>query len=409
MKILLINNSHYIRGGADSVYFNTAKLLQNNGHKVFFFSMSHPNNYPYDYSDYFVNNVDYRNLSLIGKVKAIPSFVFNRDAYKQLLYILEIIKPDIAHIHLYMGGLTSSILKALTKKNIPIVHTVHDYRLICPTYLFLDGENKVCERCKNGMFLQCIVNRCSENSLPQSSILTIDAYFRKYIMKSTNYIDRFIFVSQFSMNKHIEFDSSFQYASDQLYNFMLNFDLAIPSKSRGQYFLYFGRLSREKGVMTLIEAAKSSDFKLKIVGTGPLFSNLKENSTKNIEFLGYKQGEELYEIIRNASFVIIPSEWYENNPMTIIESYSFGKPVIGADIGGIPEIIIENETGYLFNSGNHIELSQVINKATRLSSEQYRLMSNNARNFAEEFFNPIKHYKKLSNIYRETINKARNI
>ncbi len=402
MKVLLINNYHYRRGGADGVYFNTAELLTKHGHEVFYFSTQQSQNIECQDDRFFANSNDYRSLSATGRLRAIPSFFYNRDAYKKLLELLEEINPDLAHIHLFMGGLSSSILLALKKKKIPVVHTVHDYRLICPAYLFIDGKNKVCEKCKDRFYLHCTIKRCSENSLSQSAMLSLDAYFRKYLTKPISLIDRFIFVSEFSRNKHIEFDPYYIPKAEMLYNFNPELNSA-PTTIKGKYFLYFGRISREKGVYTLIDASLKAGISLKIAGTGPLLEQVIDQRSDNIEFLGFKNKGGLCSLVKSASFVIVPSEWYENNPLSIIEAYSFGKPVIGARIGGIPEIIKENKTGYLFNPGNKSELEQLLTKAKDLSDFEYMEMSTNARAFAEEYFHPGNHYNKLFAIYEDVI------
>ncbi len=198
MRILLINNYHYQKGGADGVYFNTAKLLEQNGHEIFFFSTSDPKNFATKQTKYFPPKYNFRKLSFIQRIKAIPSFIYNKKAKKSISSILNEIKPDLAHIHLFMGGLSSSILLALKKYKIPVIQTVHDYRLICPAYSFTNGDKKICEKCKDQFYLRCMINKCSENNLAQSAILTADAYFRKYAIKPVKLIDFFIFVSQFS-------------------------------------------------------------------------------------------------------------------------------------------------------------------------------------------------------------------
>ena len=403
MKILLINNYHYRRGGADGVYFNTAELLTKHGHEVFYFSAHHSQNIESQSERFFATANDYRNLSATAKIRAIPSFFYNGDAYKKLSELLEKINPDLAHLHLFMGGLSASILLALKKKKIPIVHTVHDYRLICPAYLFIDGKKQVCEKCKDRFYMHCTLKRCSENSFSQSAMLSMDAYFRKYLIKPIALVDRFIFVSEFIRKKHIEFNPYYIPKSEMLYNFYPELNTATPATTKGKYFLYFGRISREKGVNTLIEAALNAGISLKIVGTGPLLEQLVAQSSENIEFLGFKNKDGLWSLVKSASFVIVPSEWYENNPLTIIEAYSFGKPVIGAGIGGIPEIIVENKTGYLFNSGSKLELEQLLTKANNLSDFEYGEMSANSRAFAEEYFHPDTHYEKLFAIYEDVI------
>ena len=407
MKILQVNNVHHIRGGADKIYFNTANVLEEYGHKSIFFSTKDERTIK-DENDYlFPDNINRRQLSLSGKIQATPKFLYNKNAYHKIKLILEKEKPDIAHIHLFMGGLTSSILKALKENKIPVVHTVHDYRLICPAYLFTDGKNKVCEKCKDGFYLHCIFNRCSENNLTQSAMLTIDAYYRKYLVNPINYIDRFIFSSFFCLNKHKEFNSLYNSKAEVLYNFTPNINDIKPSFNRGKFILFFGRLSREKGIQTLIEAAMSANIKLKIVGTGPLMDLQFKHQNDQIEFLGFKNEKDLWDIIQNASFIIVPSEWYENNPLSILEAYANGKPVIGASIGGIPEIIDEGNTGFIFESGNKQQLQRLLLKANSLDDAQYQVMAVNSRKFAEKFFSPEKHYEKLINIYNNTIQSYR--
>jgi glycosyltransferase involved in cell wall biosynthesis len=303
-----------------------------------------------------------------------------------------------------MGGLTTSILKVLKFNKIPIVHTVHDYRLICPSYLFLDGKGKICEKCKNGRFINCLINKCSGKSLSQSGVLALDAYYRKYITSPFDYIDKYIFVSRFIYNKHNEYQKGIKFKSVILHNFMPNLKDIQPNNVKGEYFLYFGRLSREKGIVTLINAAEKADVNLKIVGSGPLLDIKDTHRNRNIEFLGFKKGDELWDVVKNASFIIVPSEWYENNPLSIIESYACGKPVIGAKIGGIPEILIHNKTGYIFNYGNEVELKETLLNANSISSNNYEILSKNARDFAENYFNPINHFKELINIYKEVMN-----
>ncbi len=403
MKILLINNCHYKRGGADIAYFNTGDLLKKNGHNVFYFSSLNDKNKNSSFDKYFIPQIDYRNSSLTKKIVSIPSFIYNRKAAHLLEKQIVEIKPDIAHIHLFMGSLTSSILPILKKNNIPILHTVHDYRLICPAYVMLDGNNKICEKCIDKSYYKCIQHKCSENKITQSSILALDAYFRKYFINPIEYIDRFIFVSEFIMNKHIEFNGEYFPKSEMIYNFIPEFENLNNQNSKGSYLLYYGRLSKEKGITTLIQAAERCKLPLKIVGTGPLYDTYREYDFHNVSFLGYKSGNELWNLVLNSSFVVVPSEWYENNPLTILEAYSLGKPVIGAQIGGIPEILIDNETGFLFKSGDLISLCNALLKAQQIDVEEYNNMSNKALSFAKSNFSEEIHYKKLISTYNKVI------
>ena len=403
MKILKINTDHYHRGGADNVYFNTAKLLSKQGHDVFFFSSKGEKTLDNKDIGYFYPEIDYRKISTINKILKAKDFIYNKTSYNNLLKYIYRINPDIAHIHLFMGGATVSILRALKKRKIPIIHSVHDYRLICPNTLLFDNTNRICEQCKDGVYLRCLSKRCSQGSIPQSAILTMDAYFRKNIIKPIDKIDHFLFVSHFARDKHVAFNSGYRNKSDVLYNFAPDLLTVNPSKKKGKYFLYYGRISREKGLQTLIKSAIKAKVNLKIAGTGPLLNEIKNINSDNIEFLGHKTGKELWSIVRNSSFIIVPSEWYENNPLTIIESYSYGKPVIGARIGGIPEIVNENKTGYLFSPGDTKQLEKILIEANELSEGKYIKMSNSARLFAENNFNSKLYYNRLIKIYNKII------
>lgn len=407
MKVLNINNNHHIRGGADRVYFNTFKLLEKYGIEVIHFSSIHPLNDESEFSDYFVRNIDFRKSSLTQKVIGTKDYIYNHRASKSLEYLISKHSPDIAHLHLFYGGLSGSILKVLKENHIPTVMSIHDYRLLCPANAFLDSKNVICEKCINKSYYQCTLNRCLDGNLFYSAILSLEAYSRKYMINPLNYIDHFIFVSKFSQWKHIQFDDRYENKSSHLYNF--NPEEYSPSNSiKGKYFLYFGRLSKEKGIGTLIAAAIKSNIELKIVGSGPLQSDVEAYSKKHpkIEYLGHKDSKELHTVLGNASFIIVPSEWYENNPMTIIEAYSHNKPVIGANIGGIPEILVENQTGYLFESRNVEDLTTKILIAQNISDEGYKQLSKNAGEFSRNNFSAEVHYRKLLDIYKKLINNV---
>lgn len=402
MKVLLINNQHAIKGGAHNVYFNTAELLKKYGHDVFFFSTQDTEMIDDENKKYFPKGVDYRKLNIFNKIKATKTFIYNDEAYDKITAYIKLIKPDIAHVHLFMGGLTVSVLKALKENNIPIVHTVHDYRLICPAYTFLDKNNNVCTKCRDGFFIRCAYKKCSaETNFYHSSILSLDAYSRKYLSNPLQYIDSYIFVSYFAQDLHIHFDERFK-KSEVIYNF--NTVKKVENSNKGDYILYFGRLSREKGIKLLVEVAKALNLKLKIVGNGPLYKALKESTVQspNIEILGFKIGNELLDIIQNCSFVCVPSEWYENNPLSIIESFSLGKPVIGSDIGGIPELLEDNR-GLLFKTKDYISLKNCLIKATEMNYNEYLQLSQNVLKYAQSGLSEETHINKLIDVYESVI------
>jgi len=407
MKILQINNCHYRRGGADSVYLNTIELLKKFGNEVFEFSQSGADNFDSEFEDYFVNEFNPLKLNTLTKITSTPRQLYSIEASYKLAKLLQNLRPDIAHIHLYKGVLTASILTILKKNKIPICITLHDYSLLCPRNILFDGDNKICEKCISSSSINCVIKRCNRKNLMFSFINYLEFNINNNIIKPENYFDKIIPVSRFSFNKH-SLKKSIKDKLVHLYNFSPKCESAIPNPEKGNYFLYFGRLSNEKGLHTLINAFQKlgSAYKLKIVGTGPLVEELKSIiKIKNIDFLGFKTGNELNAIVADCSFVIVPSEWYENNPMTIVEGYSLGKPVIGSRIGGIPELIEDNLTGYTFEMANIDDLVDKITLAEKLSPSDYATMSHNAREFALTNFTENLHYNKLIEIYKSILIK----
>jgi glycosyltransferase involved in cell wall biosynthesis len=410
MNILQINSCHYLRGGSETVYFNTSQILSDHGHNVAFFSAADNRNVPCEYEQFFIPSDNIRELSILDKVKKIPGYLYNRVASKKLEQLLNHFKPDIAHIHLFYGVLSVSILKTLKKHNIPVVHTVHDYRLLCPVNTFLDKNCKICELCKDKHFFHCLQKKCSDGKLSQSLIVMLEAYLWKYLVNPVDYIDNFIFVSKFIQDKHLDFNENFKDKYSQLYNFA-NFRPQDYLLIRGDYFLFFGRLSVEKGIKTLLSVfSKKKEQRLVIAGTGPLKSYVEEAArlSPNIEYVGFKTGEELESLIKNASFIILPSEWYENNPLSVIEAYNFGKPVIGANIGGIPELINDGSNGYVFESGDIQSLEYKIEASSNLSLTEYELFSKSVYEFARQNFDRENHYLRLLKIYLDVIDKKDN-
>ncbi len=324
--------------------------------------------------------------------------------------MIEKTQPDVAHIHLYKGVLTASILAVLKKYHIPTAITIHDYSMLCPRNILFNADNQICERCITSTSLNCVIHRCNRKNLFYSTINFVEYNLNNGIFKPEKYFDKIIAVSKFSFNKHF-LRKNLRNNLVHFYNFSPNLKETDISTERGKYFLYFGRLSMEKGLKTLIQAFGNlgENYHLKIAGTGPLLPEIQEQIQNskflNIEMLGYKSGEELNSLIKNSSFIIVPSEWYENNPMTIVEGFSFGKPVIGSKVGGIPELILEGITGFGFEMANVSDLIKVVQKATGLSDEMYTEMSKKARDFALENFSEESHYEKLIQLYNEMLSK----
>ena len=411
MKILLINNCHFRRGGADIVYLQTGQMLKDNGNDVFYFSQNSSLNIYSSFSKYFIKEKIYIGKPILDSILLTPRFFFSFEAQNKISLLINDFRPEIAHIHLYKAILTPAILTTLKKYHIPVVISLHDYGLLCPHNLMLDGEGDICTRCVTGSPLNCILHRCNRKNLILSSLNALEFVFHSTFIPVEKYVKKIVAVSKFGQNL-LNNSGKFRQKVEHLYNFYPNLDLTIPNSKKGNYFLFYGRLSAEKGALNLFNAwiSKNRNSILKVVGIGELQIELDKYASqhKNIEVLGFKSGDELLTIINEALFIIVPSEWYENNPLTIIEAYANGKPVIGANVGGIPEIIEDNKTGYLFKMKDIDDLSSKIELAENISNEQYEIMSKNARAFAEKHFSPQNHYEKLMKIYNETIKENYN-
>ncbi|MGM9848054.1 MAG: glycosyltransferase family 4 protein [Muribaculaceae bacterium] len=405
MKILLINRFHYRKGGSEAVYFNTAELLRRAGHEVVFFSFIDEKNEDCEQAEFFVNGKE-----RVSRLKGIRNYFYNSEARHNLELLIEREHPDVAHVHLLWGGMSPSIFGVLKKYGIPLVHTAHDYRMVCPAYTF-NCNGKICEDCHGSHFYKCALKKCSKGNVLESVMMAMEMYWRNAFFSPEKNLAGIIYVSNFSRNKHLQYRSSLgNVPSMVLYNCTQEPDVDLTEHFRRDYYLYFGRLSYEKGVDRLINVFEHlPGHKLKIVGTGPIEENLKADAAnrglKNIEFLGYKTGRELKELVANASFVIVPSQCYENNPMTVIEAYSFQTPVIGSDLGGIPEIIDNGNTGFVFSHDDVNGLVKVIKDASGLSDMEYRKMAENARHFFNEHFSENGYAEKLVRFYKSVMKK----
>ena len=399
MKILMVNKFHYIKGGSETYYFALKRLLEAKGHTVIDFSMEDERNFPSEYSSYFVRNADYSGGgSALEKLRIAKNIIYSGEAKRKFKKIVEDFRPDLVHLQIFQHQISPSILDVIKKYKIPTVYTAHDLKMICLNYKLMH-HGKICEDCKDGKLRHCVKNRCVKNSKAKSLINLCEGALHRF-KKSYDAIGAIITPSSFYSEKFIEFGVE----PDRLVHIPNFLDSDLPTVNRSadseSYFLYFGRLSEEKGVMTLIRA--SAGLPIYIVGTGPLEKELgdyiKNNNLTNIKMLGFKSGQELYDLVGNAKAVVLPSEWYENGPYSAIEALALSRPIIGADIGGIPELIRGN--GLLFQSGNAEELGGCLKKLYALSPEEYAQMKNNSRRLFSEEYTPEIHYKKLSEVYR---------
>ncbi len=401
MNILSINKFFWQKGGSEAVFFAEKELLESHGHKVVPFSMADEKNRPSDYSQYFVKNVDYANAGGLEKLTLAMNIIYSFEAKHKMKQLLEAFKPDVAHFHIFQHQISPSIFGPLKAKKVPLVLTLHDLKPLCPTYQMYTNDS-VCEACKGRKFYNCFINKCTMGSSFKSLINTVEMYLH-YFLGYYQEVDRYIAVSQFYRSKMIEYG----FAPEQVVCIPNYIDAAKFERSYDDqgYGLFFGRLSHEKGVDHLLEAAAiNQDIPLYIAGTGPVEDELKQIVEKkglaNVKFLGFVTGDDLLDLISKASFTVISSVWYENCPMSVLESLALQTPVIGADIGGIPELINPGVDGYTYEAGNSQALADSM-KTIMKDKPGRQAMGKAARKKIINDFNAETHYQSLMDLYAE--------
>lgn len=406
MKILQVNSFYYNRGGDCTHMFAVTKLLEAYGHTIIPFAMNYPLNFRSDYSKYWSSYIDYREIiksrNLKNAIKVISRSIYSFEAKRCIAQLLDDERPDLVHIHNIMHHITPSILGEIKKKKIPIVWTLHDYTIVCPNSSFLTEKGEVCEACKKRKFFMATVKRCKKNSLAASFVAMLENYMHRF-MNIYRHVDRFIAPSEFLHQKFIEYGMGEKVVT--LNNFV-NVNSVRPNYSNDGYCMYIGRLNHIKGVDTLIEAMKKTyEIRLKVVGDGVLLKGFRSEKVPYVVFEEFKVGKELKNLITNAMFIIVPSEWYENFPYSILEAFVSGKPVIGSRIGGIPELVKDNETGLTFEPGNTEDLRSKIEYLVN-NPDKIVEMGKNARKFVERELNAEKYYQRLMEIYEQVLARS---
>ncbi len=404
MNILSVNKYFWKKGGSESVFFNEMEMLESAGHSVIPFSMKGSKNQPSEFTKYFVNEIDYAKPGFKNKVSSAVKIIYSYDARNKMEHLLSEHPIDIAHFHIFQHQISPSVFGPLKKRNIPIILTLHDLKPICPNYkMFVNGH--ICEECKGQKFYNCYKNKCTKGSKLGSFVNSVEMYFH-YAMKYYQNVDSYIAASRFHLNKMVEFgfdENKITYLPNYI-----DVSQYQPSDQDDSYILYFGRLSSEKGVSVLLDSAKLlPHICFKVVGSGPqeneLLEKCKLERINNVSFLGYKFGIDLKNILSESTCVVLPSKVYENCPMTILESFASGRPVIGSNIGGIPELIEEGEDGLTFTSGNASELAEKI-KCIWDNRSTATVMGMTGRKKIEKKFNTNLHYEGLLSIYNSVLN-----
>ncbi len=405
MKILLVNKFLFRSGGSEACLFDGARLLKERGHRVAYLSMQHPRNTPGDDPAYLVSHVDFNSVAGVRRAAAAGRVLYSREARALMKHVIRVERPDIALLHNIYHQLSPSILSPLRKAGIPALMTLHDYKMVCPVYTLFSG-GRPCERCRNGAYWWCVAKRCSKGSLSASLLAAVEMLLHHRVLDSYRSIAGFLSPSRFLMDKLHEM--GFSKPLHHVPNFIDARDLAPRPGGDEGLFVYFGRLTPEKGLRTLIAAMAGVPGTCHIIGDGPLGEELRgmaaEMGLSNVLFFPHLPFSELACRVRRATAVVLPSEWYENSPRSVLEAFALGKAVIGSRIGGIPELVQDGVTGFTFAPGAVDGLRRAL-----LSSlaQQARVaeMGRNARRLVEMEFGPDAYYERLMALFQQALGR----
>lgn len=399
MKVLMVNKFLYPNGGSETYIFKLGEYLQSQGHEVQYFGMEHEGRIVGNRMEAYTSDMDFHGGSKLAKFSYPVKTIYSSEARKKIRLVLDDFKPDVVHLNNFNYQLTPSVILEVKKwreksnHDCKIIFTAHDYQLICPNHMLNNPETRQnCEKCIGGHFLNCAKNKCIHGSTAKSVIGAMESYFWK-VNGAYKYIDTMVCCSKFMKTK-LDSNPLFANKTVAIHNFIDKAEWKDAQKK--DYVLYFGRFSQEKGIGTLIEVCRQlPDVKFIFAGTGPLEEDIK--GIENIENVGFQKGDALEKLIREARFSIYPSEWYENCPFSVMESQMYGTPVLGADIGGIPELIQSGKTGDLFESGNAKQLKEKIELLWN-DKELSQKYSENCRYI--EFDTIEDYYSKIMDIYK---------
>ena len=385
MKILISNKFYYRRGGDCVCTLNLEHLLKTHAHTTAIFAMQHAENLPTNWKKYFPSEIHFSPG--LGMIEAFRRPFGTKEVIKKFNSLLDDFKPDIVHLNNIHSQLSPILAELAHQQGIKVVWTLHDFKLLCPRYDCLRNGQMLCEECFINKH-KVLKYRCMKNSIIASFLAYMEAikWNNERLEACT---DIFICPSQFIANNMEQGG----FNPDKLKTLCNFIDVEKCKKDnyiKDEYYCFIGRLSHEKGIKTLITAANQLPYKLIIIGGGPLEVEMRKLAHPNIEFVGFKQWDEIKEIAGKAKFSVIPSECYENNPLSVIEAQCLGTPVLGTRIGGIPELIEENITGMTFESKNVEDLKEKIHSMFETSFNYKDIAEKSQKKYnAENYYNEI--------------------
>ncbi len=397
--LLSINNDYYPRGGAEVAFFRHNGMLHDAGFRVVPFAMNHRMNVGGAERSEFASELEYGGNSdgLVTKIRKGLKAVYSFEARSKLARLIDRSTPDVCHAHNVYHHLSPSILGLVRARGIPLVMTLHDLKIACPAYSMLSHDG-VCERCRDGRLSQVVTHRCMKGSLALSALVMVESYLHLWLGSYSRNVDRFLVPSRFYLHKLVEWGfpaEKFEYEPN-----FVSADSFEACYTPGTRFVYFGRLAREKGIATLIRAAAAAKVGVDIIGAGPAEPELRSLAVDcDVRFLGFMTGAKLSAAVSSARAVVVPSEWYENAPLAVLEGAALGKPLIVARIGGLPELVVENESGWSFESRSVGELAATLRRVADLPDTDVAAAGMAARRQVEDEFSPRRYLERIRGVY----------
>jgi glycosyltransferase involved in cell wall biosynthesis len=403
MRILQVNKFFYLRGGSERYYFDLCDLLAGRGHEVLHFSMKHERNRPSPQEDGFMSFIDLNApMSLGERLGAARRILYSTEAVSRMEAMISRYRPDIIHLHNISRQISPSIMTVTSRLGVPVVKTQHDLSLVCPAHSFF-VNGRLCEKCAGGRYLHGLRRRCIDGSAKSTALGVAEAYLHAF-MGLYKKIDWFIAPSRFLMEKV----STLSWISHRISHLPYFIPPGEDWTARNDgYVLFAGRISEEKGVGTLLDAAAMlPTTRFIVAGEGAELPGFKRyaagRSIANVEFPGYVSGDALESLIEGAACIAVTSNSYENLPLSILEAFARGKPVVGSDAGGISELVMDGVTGYLYERADPVSLAAAVDRI--VSDENARLaMAGNARELVAGDYSPAYHYDRLMEIYERVM------
>ena len=422
LKIIIVNYRYFISGGPERYLFNVIDLLEKNGHEVIPFSIKSKHNKPSEYENYFLDPVgeedavyfsEYKKTNIRTIVRSFSRMFYSFEAKKKLGNLIRKVSPDLIYVLHYQNKISVSIFDAAVKNKVPVIHRISDFGQICSNALFYRPAQKdICERCLTGSKFNAVKNKCVYDSYLYSAIKAASLKFQE-ITGITKKVQAFVVPSKFTLEKlrvhgfpqqklvHIPSFFNFEFISQQL-------EITYES-----FALYIGRIESEKGLLSLVKAFENTAFRLKIIGfsnTGfeEELKNYLKDKNHHIEFLGRMGFDEIQVYLSKCLFTIVPSEWYDNFPNTLLESFAFKKCAIATNTGSLKELVLDNETGLLFKIK---DIEDLRSKISQLFGNKAicRRLGENAFDMLNKEYSSLGHYKKLNDLFGNVVENYKKI